>query len=140
VVGTTATLIGLTAGVTVTIAAAAAVARNFDVAMIVVVPGATAVTTPAADTVATPGLVDVYVTPLVAPVVSSETEATNVAVWPTVSEADDGVIVTCGFNGGFTSVVLLSQAANARALSERIASLRNADVRVFMCSPPKEIK
>jgi hypothetical protein len=42
-----------TIGVTMTCAAAERVERNFDVAMIVAVPGATAVTTPVAETVAT---------------------------------------------------------------------------------------
>jgi 2-methylisocitrate lyase-like PEP mutase family enzyme len=69
------------AGFTVTTAAADFVVLNFDVAMIVVEPGATAVTTPVvALTVATAGFVDVYVAPDSAPVVSLATFAMNVAV------------------------------------------------------------
>jgi hypothetical protein len=125
------------AGMTVTTAAACLFVRNFDVAMIVVEPGATAVTTPVvALTVATAGFDDEYVTPACAPVVSLETCPTNVAVWPTAIVAVAGVMVTSGSGRTMTLVVLSSQAAKARALSDKSASLRNADVRTFMCSPP----
>jgi hypothetical protein len=65
---------------TKTWAAAWADGRNFDVAMIVAVPGATAVTTPALVTVATAVFDDENVTPLFAPVVSSATLVTKVVV------------------------------------------------------------
>jgi hypothetical protein len=76
-------VIGVTGGaaLTVTCAAADLPGKPFDVAMIVEVPGATAVTTPeAALTVATAGFEDVYVTPANAPVESFCTLPTNVAV------------------------------------------------------------
>jgi methyl coenzyme M reductase subunit C len=69
------------AAVTVTCAAADLVGKPFDVAMIVEVPGATAVTTPVvALTVATAVFEDEYVTPENEPVESFCTLPTNVTV------------------------------------------------------------
>jgi hypothetical protein len=66
------------------------------VAMMVAVPGATAVTTPLADTAATAGLLDVQVTgrSVTTAPFASRTDATSVVVWPATTLADVGCTAT----------------------------------------------
>jgi len=97
------TMIELVGGATVTVATGAGVTVTLDVqdfvslvAVIVVVPGATPVTTPVADTVAAAVLLDVHVTTRSVTTVplTSFTVATSVVVWPAMTLAVGGATVT----------------------------------------------
>jgi len=97
------TMIELVGGATLTVATGAGVTVTLDVpdfvslvAVIVVVPGATPVTTPVADTVAAAVLLDVHVTTRSVTTVplTSFTVATSVVVWPAMTLAVGGATVT----------------------------------------------
>ena len=78
-----------------------------EVALIVVEPAATPLTTPLADTVAVPVLVldQVMGAPAITLPPASLAVAPNVTVWPATTLAEDGLTVTVAAGGGLTATV-----------------------------------
>jgi len=126
---------GGTTAFTVMVDASLAVASAADVAVITVIPAATAVTTPVvALTVATAGLLDAKVAAWLVELVTTTVIA---SVWPTFSVAASGNRLSDTGAGGVT-VVVSSHAAPSNVAPSMSPS--NPNLRVVISAPPRSFR